>query len=388
MQNNETKTTNAVAKTNYRTGLVKITETYTNMIIGNFKDIQLELDSYQKVCLANAIAKIQELLYANKLDFNSDAINQNNLTTVLSQIAMFRLNPAASPRECYFQLRNNKADGKKIIEFGIEGSGNDAILRNYGVNVKAVSTPIIVREGDEFTYPYFDGEKMQPFTWKPNSFYKKPIAVVYVIVKNDDTKEYLVSEREAVATNLKAHISNNMLTCKDFKFKKKILEKIKDMTLDEMLTDSELTNSVQVDGDWINLISPAWKSEHSKDAMILRKMQNNAIKKYPKDFKSSYVESKYESTFEDYDQYKKDAIDVKSEEFKCENLGEVAQQQLANNGSVHPPKKEEAVVKPTLQEQHPVQEEEPIEENNMFSEAEKETEEEFFDRMIRKHGDH
>ncbi len=357
MENQEKESINQLAKQTFRSGLVKITDTYTNMIIGNFQNIQLELDAYQKVCLANAIAKIQELLACNDLDFKSDAINQNNLTTILSQIAMFRLNPAASPRECYFQLRNDTNHaGKKIIEFGIEGNGNDAILRNYGVDVVNVSQPIIIREGDEFTYPYFDGDKMQPFTWKPKSFYKKPIAVVYIVTKKDGSKEYLVSEREAVANNLKAHISNNMLTCKDYKLKKRILEKIQNMSLEEMLADSELTNSIKTeDGKYLTLISPAWKSAHSKEAMILRKMQNNAIKKYPKDFKNSYVESEYESTFDDYNQYKEGAITMKSEEFTNSTTDQVAQQQLAENGSIkptiHAEKEESQVNQPQVNEE-------------------------------------
>lgn len=326
-------------KPQFRTGLSKITDTYTNMIINNFQNIRLNLDAYQKVCLANAIAKIQELLYQNELDFNSEVINQNNLTTILEQISMFRLNAAANPRECYFQLRNDNEHNKKLIEFGIEGNGNDAILRNFGVDVKNVLPPIIIREGDEFTYPYFDGEKMQPFTWKPKSFYKKPIAVVYIIIKNDDTKEYLVSEREAVANNLKAHINNNMLTCKDYKLKKRITDKIKDMTLEQMIGDQELTNAIKTeDGKYLNLISPAWKSAHSKEEMIIRKMKNNAIKKYPKDFSNAYVESSYETTFEDSEQYRhKDVINAE------DIIQEVEKAQVQENASVKPPLKDNTV---------------------------------------------
>lgn len=236
-------------KATFKSSLSKMTETYTNSIVSSFQDIHLNLDAYQKACLANAVAKINELLVSEGLQFNSPQIDQSNITTILSQVAMFKLNPAASPRECYFQLRNNKKTGKKNIEFGIEGNGNDAILRTYGVDVKDVMPPIVVREGDEFTYPYFDGEKMHPFTWKPKSFTAKPIAVVYVVTKNDGTKEYLVSARESVAANLKAHIANNLMFEKE-DTKKSILAKIKDMTLDEMLCDPSLQSCM----------SPAWKS--------------------------------------------------------------------------------------------------------------------------------
>ena len=91
--------TKAVAvKPAFKSSLSKMTETYTNSIVATFADIHLDLDAYQKVCLANAIAKINELLTANDLAFNSPNLEQSNITTVLSQIAMFKLNPAASPR--------------------------------------------------------------------------------------------------------------------------------------------------------------------------------------------------------------------------------------------------------------------------------------------------
>lgn len=287
-------------KSQFRTALTKQTETYTNMMITQFKDINIQLDTYQKVCLSNAIAKINELLYTNGMSFNDPRVNQSNLTSVLAQISMLKLNACATPRECYFQLRNDtstkekKDAGCKLIEFGIEGNGNDAILRTYGVGVKQVYTPIIIREGDEFSYPYWDGNDMQPFTWKPKTFYKKPIAVVYIIEKEDGKKEYLVSEREKVANNLKAHINQNLMTCYDTKLKNGILTKIENMTLDEILADDELTKPIPNGTDnygkpkFINVISPAWKSPQSREAMIERKLRNNAIKGYPKDYSKAY----------------------------------------------------------------------------------------------------
>lgn len=306
-----TKTTNAVATANnqiqkeasYKSALVKQTETYTNMVISEMQSLNLSLDTYQKVCLTSAIAAINELLYKEGLSFNDKRINQSNLTTLLNQIAMMKLNASATPRECYFSLRNDnstperKAAGMKIIEYGIEGNGNDALLRTYGAGVKDVLPCIVIREGDDFQYPHFDGEKMQPFTWKPNSFYKKPIAVVYIIKKEDGSTEYLVSEREQVASNLKAHINQNLMTCYDMTLKNRILAKIENMTLDELLADAELTKPIEAGKDYqnkpkfINLISPAWKSAHAREAMIERKMRNNAIKKYPKDYTKAFADA-------------------------------------------------------------------------------------------------
>lgn len=47
-----------------------------------------------------------------------------------------------------------------------------------------------------------------------------------------------------------------------------------------------------------------WLNPHSREAMIERKMKNNATKKYPKDFRNAFVERAFETTFEDYDQYR------------------------------------------------------------------------------------
>ena len=352
----ETKNAVAPAKTTFQSALSKQTDVYTNSIVKTFQNVDLSLDAYQKTCLANAIGKINGLLTANSLNLKD--LDQSNLTTILSQIAMFKLNAAASPRECYFTTRKGD-NGKYSLEFGIEGNGNDAILRTYGVGVKEVLTPIIIREGDEFTYPYFDGEKMQPFTWKPHSFTAKPIAVAYIIIKDDGTKEYLISEREGVAVNLRSHIQNNLMYARK-EIKQSILDRIEKMTLDEMLNDKELCNGVsyQKDGETktANCISPAWKGA-AREEMIIRKMRNNAIKKYPKDFKSAYIEANFENTFEDYDQYKKDYLDVTPEE----EIHKLQEEKTASK-PVQIEEVNETVEK--KEEPAPVEEEQPKEEAN------------------------
>ena len=51
------------------------------------------------------------------------------------------------------------------FEFGIEGDGNDAILRTYGVDINKVHNCWIIREGDEFSYPSFNGLELSPPKW-------------------------------------------------------------------------------------------------------------------------------------------------------------------------------------------------------------------------------
>ena len=100
-----------------------------------------------------------------------------------------------------------------------EGDGNDALLRNYGNDVK-VYPCWIVKEEDEFTYPKRKGIEVEPPTWEEKGLSNKVVRVVYPVKLKDGTIEYLISERESVKVNLIAHIRNNMMNetfgiCKD-----------------------------------------------------------------------------------------------------------------------------------------------------------------------------
>lgn len=275
------------------------TESYVNALVASLGEMNIDFSNYQKICVINCIQKMKEMLNKEGLDFKT--ANQDNISQILQQVSMLQLNIAASPRECYLQFRNTKINGEwvKLFEFGIEGDGNDKILRTYGVDVKGLKGPFVVRDGDDFTYPSFDGEKIVAPTWTPKSYYKMPIKVFYIVEKADGTKEYLIAEREEVVKNLQAHITNNMMKEPEEK-KNAVIEKMFNMTIDDILADKELRN-------WI---SPAWYNPQSRNDMIVRKMKNNATKKYPKDFKNAFVEGAYENTFDDYDQYREPAVRV------------------------------------------------------------------------------
>lgn len=319
---------------NYKTALVKQSELYTNMLTTSFEEMNLNFTPYKKVCALNSILKMDELLRAEGLSWGN--INNSNVTAILEQITLLDINLSASPREGYIIIRKEKSketgNYTAKFEFGIEGNGNDALLRKYGVDIKDLKGPFVVREGDEFTYPYFDGEKMNPPTWKPASYYKKPIKVFYIVTKNDGSKEYLISERQEVVKNLQAHISNNLMWVPD-NIKNPILEKISKMSLEQILADPQFKNKIEYQDGYGNkktttIISSAWAAAHSSEEMILRKMKNNATKKYPKDFSNSYVGNAYEQTFEDYDQYRKPAKEDLTEKVIeseiNENLGKEA----------------------------------------------------------------
>lgn len=285
-----------------KTGLIKVTEQFTNMLVSQAKDLSIDYSTYQTMCIANAIAKMQEVLVSEGITFNE--IDQTSVTLILQQVAMLQINLAAVPREGYLILRSEKIglkDGTtkwiKKFEFGLEGDGNDSILRHYGVDVKKVYTPWLVRENDGFEYPGFNGLELTPPKWQPKDYHSKVVRVVYPIEKKDGSVEYHIAEREGVVKNLQAHISNNLMKAKDDRISKDkkdaLLKRIANLTLESLINDEECQQ-------WI---SPAWKNPHSREDMIIRKLRNNAIKKFPKDFKNAYVKNEYEKTFDDYEQY-------------------------------------------------------------------------------------
>lgn len=299
----DTKKTNEVAtirrtevSNGFQIGQQKIVTNLIGSLATQLNKYSLTLSDYQKTCLTAAINVMNDMALKEGRDFSS--FNQSIINSILYKIAMFNLNMNAIPKECYLQFRNTKnakGDWVKEFEFGLEGDGNDKILRKYGVNIKAVHQPWLIHEGDDFSFPQYKGLGMSEPTWTPKSSSGKIIRVLYPIEMKDGTAEYLISEREDVSKNLKAHISNNMLGSKYDGVRAKILDKISNMSLDAMLDDKDLET----------YISPAWRNPQSRDAMILRKMRNNATKNYPKDFNNSFIADAYQDTYDDYDQYRK-----------------------------------------------------------------------------------
>lgn len=301
----------------YKTGLAKVSDTFFPMIQQQLTGNGIHMDDYQKTCVLNAIAAINTVLDSKGVSWNSPDLDRNNITDILLRVAALKLNASAYPREVFFQLRNvkvmvqnpngNKPMEKwvKQIEMGIEGDGNDAILANYGRDVKRVHNYWLVRENDEFEYPMYSGIEVTPPKWRPTGK-GKVVRVVYPIEKTDGTIEYLISERKDVLKNLIAHVNNNLMNetfgiakdrynatpeqKKKIKAKKKeIIDKIEKLGLDKALDDEELAE----------YISPAWREPHSRESMIIRKMRNNATKKYAKDFGNAFVSMTYDETVDE-----------------------------------------------------------------------------------------
>lgn len=270
-------------------------------IVKQLESRNIHMDEYQKVCAINAVSAINNMLYTAGMSWSDQRLDPSNYQDVIKKVAVQKLNAAASNREVYFQFRSVKVGDvwKKMIEVGIEGDGNDAILRNFGVDVDMVYPYWAVHEDDEFKYPTFRGIETTPPEWIPKGS-GKIVRVVYPIKLKNGTIDYRIAERADVVKNLHAHIMNNMMNetfgiCADrykatAEQKKQIEEKkvelrnkTKDMTLDELLNCAEIQ-------PWI---SPSWSEPHSQESMILRKMRNNAIKKFPKDFGSAYAADAY-----------------------------------------------------------------------------------------------
>lgn len=285
---------NEVAKKQeFTTGLSQWTNIITGLVSRDFEQNGVQYDEYSKQCAMNAMSTIYQLVQnTDKTDMNN--INNSNLREVVAQCASLKLNANAMPREVFFQLRSKQVGGQwvKMVEMGVEGDGNDALLRQFGNNVDTVYPVWLVKEGDDFTYPRRRGIEIEPAEWTPKGLSDKTIRVVYPVKLKDGTIDYLIAEREPVRINLIAHIRNNLMNetfgiCENrYKATAKQKEEIK-AKKDEILSAVRECEKLE---DVLNCeiakpyISAAWLD--TPEAMIVRKMRNNAIKKFPKNLNS------------------------------------------------------------------------------------------------------
>lgn len=280
-------------KQEFTTGLSQWTNTITGLVSRDFEQNGVQYDEYSKQCAMNAMGAIFQLVQnTDKADMNS--LNTSNLREVVAQCASLKLNANAIPREVYFQLRSKQVNGQwvKMVEMGVEGDGYDSMLRHFGDNIDTVYPVWLVKEGDDFTYPRRRGINVEPAEWTPKGLSDKTVRVVYPIKLKDGSVDYLIAEREPVRTNLIAHIKNNMLNetfgiCADrYKATPKQKEEIK-VKKAEILSAIRECETLE---DILNCevakpyISAAWLD--TPEAMVIRKMRNNAIKKFPKNLNS------------------------------------------------------------------------------------------------------
>lgn len=280
-------------KQEFTTGLSNWTNTITGLVSRDFEQCGVSYDEYAKQCAMNAMSSIFQLVQnTDNTDMNN--LNTSNLREVVAQCASLKLNANAVPREVYFQLRSKQINGQwcKIVEMGIEGDGNDALLRQFGNNIDTVYPVWLVKDGDDFTYPRRRGIEVEPAEWTQKGLSDKTVRVVYPVKLKDGTVDYLIAEREPVRTNLIAHIRNNLLNetfgiCENrYKATPKQKEQIK-AKKEEILSvvrECETLEDILKCEVAKPYISAAWLD--TPEAMIVRKMRNNAIKKFTKNLNS------------------------------------------------------------------------------------------------------
>lgn len=280
-------------KQEFTVALSEWVNTYSGLVCRDFEKNDVQYDEYSRLCAMNAITAIYQLAQnTDKADMNS--INKSNLREVVGQCASLKLNANAVPREVYFQLRSKQIGGQwcKVVEMGIEGDGNDSLLRQFGNNIDTVYPVWLVKDGDDFTYPRRRGIEIEPAEWTPKGLSDKTVRVVYPVKLKDGTIDYLIAEREPVKTNLIAHIRNNLLNetfgiCENrYKATPKQKEQIrakKEEVLSAVRECETLEDILRCEAAK-PYISAAWLD--TPEAMIVRKMRNNAIKKFPKNLNS------------------------------------------------------------------------------------------------------
>ena len=257
---------------------------------------------YGKKCMVNAYAAL--LSVCNQQQIQLKDFDGALLRTAFQNIGYTELNFAAN--ECYFDIRKvyegegqNKTLKGYSIKANPQGVGNEKLTRKYGVGVKKLHTCWLIREKDKFILPSYNGLKRTDPIWERDiaNLNNKVVMVVYPIeLKDSEFVEYLIATRESVKSNLVAHIRQNMLykifgKQRDDKYAELDADAEK-MTLDEMLSSDKWR-------DWIN---PNWLSSSSRESMIIRKMQNNALNKYPKEYDSNAIKEAVQSMNEDFDE--------------------------------------------------------------------------------------
>lgn len=283
---------------------------------------------YGKKCIMNAIAGIVTYCKNNEIDI--EKIDATLLRLSLQNIGYTELNYSSMPSEIYFDIRKSD-NGKYTVTIKPQGAGNEKLTRKYGVGLKkdiGLKPAWLIREGDEFTYPSFDGLKMTPPKWTPKSYDKKIVMVVYPAEKIDGSVEYLIATRESVKANIIAQIRQNALYSfmyetngkkyPDKKAREKFYAELdnesENMSVDELIKSEK----------YQKYINPTYTSGGSREQMILRKMKNNALKNYPKEYDNAYIRDAVENMFEDND----DSLKEKKEFGKVIDLTEKVEKEI------------------------------------------------------------
>ena len=301
--------TQVAEKKAFTTSLSQWTNTITGLITRDYEECGVQFDEYAKKCAMEAMTSIYALV-KNDSKTNMGNLDTSNLRQIVEQCASLKLNAGAFPRECYFQLRNvnvgkdeyGKDVWQKQVEMGIEGSGYDSLLSNYGKDVEKVYPFWVIKEGDKYVPPKHKGLTITEPEWEEMGLSDKAVRVVYPVKLTDGTITYLTADRASVKVNLLAHVKQNMMnatfgivTGTKKQYGKEVERTRYDATAEEKAKIKEKKEEVlsalracETVDDMLGceiarpFISGAWLD--TPESMIQRKMCNNATRKYPKNY--------------------------------------------------------------------------------------------------------
>ena len=284
---------------------------------------------YGKTCLINAIAGL--VIFTKNNGIKIEDLDPTLLRLQLQNVGYTELNYSSIPSEIYFDIRKGTrkvkdADGKEreINAYSLtikpQGAGNEKLVRKYGVGLKkdiGLRPAWLIREGDKFVMPQFNGIEVTPPKYEPEfkNANNKIVAVVYPAIKIDGSVEYLIATRESVKANIVAQIRQNTLYsfykkdangyyAKD-KYGNKVVDtEARDKFYDELnkFADSHTVDELLAEPKYVDCVNPTYTSGGSKEQMILRKMKNNALKNYPKEYDNSYIAESVRNMFEEQDE--------------------------------------------------------------------------------------
>lgn len=268
---------------------------------------------YGKQCVINAIAGF--LILCKSKEIELEQIDGTTVMLALQNIGYTELNCAALPSECYFDLRKSTKNGKTNYSVSIkpQGAGNEKLVRKYGVGVKELLPCWLVREGDKFVLPSFKGLEMSEPEWERKSLDGKVVMVVYPLKTTSGRVEYLMATREGIKPNIIAQIRQNALYADEFKKEWTGSDGKKHTSIDEKKRDefyaridAEFENltvdQILANQEWMKWVNPTYTSGGSKEAMVIRKMKNNALKNYPKEYDNTYITEAVKNMFEENDE--------------------------------------------------------------------------------------
>lgn len=286
--------------------------------------VDVAFTDYGRKCVVNAIGQL--ILTCQNQSIKLEDINSILLKQQLQSVGLTELNCAGQPSEAYFDMRKtwvkvvNKETGKEEsrlvynVTIKPQGAGNEKLVRKYGVGLKkgtGLHQAILIHEGDVVTMPQYEGAVITPLKveTKFENINNKVIGVAYVIEKEDGSEDYLIATREGIKPNIIAQIRQNAL----YKFKvektnskgatyEAVDEDARDKFYTKLDADAEKMNVDELITAYKDYVNPTYTSGGSKESMILRKMKNNALKYYPKEYDNSYIKNAVENMFEEKDE--------------------------------------------------------------------------------------